>query len=43
MTGLHTDAHRRLVSLLKAAREDAGLSQYELADRLKLDQLRLEI
>lgn len=38
MTGLHTDAHRRLVSFLKEARESAGLSQYALADRLAVDQ-----
>lgn len=38
MTGLHTDEHRRLVEALAMARRAAGVSQYELADRLNVDQ-----
>lgn len=38
LSGLHTDEHRQLVAALAAARIDAGISQYELADRLGVDQ-----
>lgn len=38
MTGLHTDEHRRLVEALAEARRRAGITQYELADRLQVDQ-----
>lgn len=38
LTGLHTDEHRRLVEALALARRAAGISQYELADRLNVDQ-----
>jgi transcriptional regulator with XRE-family HTH domain len=38
MTGLHTDGYRRLVARLRDARERAGLSQYEVARRLGVDQ-----
>lgn len=31
---LHTDAHKHLVRVLSDARQEAGLSQTELADRL---------
>lgn len=33
-----SDGQRALVSALKAARQEAGLSQQELADRLRLQQ-----
>jgi transcriptional regulator with XRE-family HTH domain len=38
MTGLHTEAHARLADRLREARERARVSQYELADRLGVDQ-----
>ena len=38
MTGLHTAAYKRFVGALADARRGAGLSQYELADRLGVDQ-----
>lgn len=38
MTALHTEAYRRFAAALADARRDAGLSQYDLADRLKVDQ-----
>lgn len=38
LTGLHTDEHLKLVSVLAEARRSAGLSQYEVADRLGVDQ-----
>lgn len=38
LSGLHTDEHRSLVGALAQARRDAGVSQYELADRLGVDQ-----
>ena len=38
LTGLHTDEHRRLVEALAMARRAAGVSQYELAERLNVDQ-----
>jgi len=38
LTGLHTDEHRRLVEALAQVRRNAGVSQYELADRLNVDQ-----
>lgn len=38
LTGLHTAEHRRLTAALAKARVDAGLTQYELADRLGVDQ-----
>ena len=33
-----SDGQRALISALKAARKEAGLSQQELADRLRLQQ-----
>ena len=38
LTGLHTAEHRRLTIALTKARVDAGVTQYELADRLGVDQ-----
>lgn len=38
LTGLHTVENRQLMTALSAARRAAGLSQYELADRLGVDQ-----
>lgn len=38
MTALHTEEYRRFAAALAAARRSAGLSQYELADRLGVDQ-----
>jgi transcriptional regulator with XRE-family HTH domain len=38
LTGLHTEENRKLMSALADARRDAGLTQYELADRLGVDQ-----
>ncbi|MNV22617.1 Helix-turn-helix domain protein [compost metagenome] len=38
LTGLHTEEHRRLTTALAQARVDAGVTQYELADRLGVDQ-----
>jgi transcriptional regulator with XRE-family HTH domain len=38
MTALHTKSYRRFATALADARRDAGLSQYDLADRLKVDQ-----
>lgn len=38
LTGLHTVENRRLMTALAKARQDAGISQYELADRLGVDQ-----
>ena len=38
MTALHSEPYRRFVELLADARRDAGLSQYDLADRLGVDQ-----
>ncbi|KIC61112.1 hypothetical protein RM53_00015 [Brevundimonas nasdae] len=38
MTGLHTEENRRLMVALTKARQAAGLSQYQLADRLSVDQ-----
>jgi ribosome-binding protein aMBF1 (putative translation factor) len=34
MKSLHTPEHQKLISLLTAAREKAGLTQQQLADRL---------
>lgn len=38
LTGLHTVENRHLMTGLADARRNAGLSQYELADRLGVDQ-----
>lgn len=38
LTGLHTDEHRKLVRALARARADRQITQYELADRLGVDQ-----
>ena len=38
MTALHTREYRVFARALIAAREAAGLSQYDLADRLGVDQ-----
>ncbi|RYG16060.1 XRE family transcriptional regulator, partial [bacterium] len=38
MTALHSDEYRRVVEALVAARKAAGLSQYELAARLGVEQ-----
>ena len=38
MTALHTTEYRRFAEALAEARRSAGLSQYELADRLGVDQ-----
>ena len=38
VTALHTEAYRRFAAALAKARVDAGLSQYQLADRLGVDQ-----
>lgn len=38
LTGLHTDEHKRLVAALAKARLSANVTQYELADRLGVDQ-----
>jgi len=38
LTGLHTAENRRLMDRLAAARRDANLTQYQLADRLGVDQ-----
>ena len=38
MTALHTEAYRRFTAALVQARQRAGLSQYDLADRLGVDQ-----
>lgn len=38
MTALHSNEYRRFVEVLAQTRRDAGVSQYELADRLKVDQ-----
>lgn len=38
LTGLHTDEHRRLMTALADARRDAKVTQYELAERLGVDQ-----
>ena len=38
LTGLHTDEHKKLVTALARARAAAGITQYELADRLGVDQ-----
>jgi transcriptional regulator with XRE-family HTH domain len=38
MTALHTDEYRRFCEALARARLALGLSQYDLADRLGVDQ-----
>lgn len=38
LTGLHTVENRRLMESLAEARREAGLTQYELAAQLKVDQ-----
>ena len=38
LSGLHTDEHRLLVAVLAEARTNAGLTQYQLADLLGVDQ-----
>jgi transcriptional regulator with XRE-family HTH domain len=38
MTALHTAEYRRLMDALAQARRDAQLSQYDLADKLGVDQ-----
>jgi len=38
MTQLHSEEYRRFATALTDARQKAGISQYELADRLKVDQ-----
>ena len=38
LTGLHTEENRKLMVALTEARHAAGLSQYQLADRLSVDQ-----
>ena len=38
MTALHSAEYQRFAQALAAARRQAGLSQYELADRLGADQ-----
>ena len=38
MTALHTDEYRQFASALAHARRAAGLSQYDLADRLGVSQ-----
>lgn len=38
LTGLHTEENRNLMVALTEARQAAGLSQYQLADRLNVDQ-----
>lgn len=38
MTSLHTDDYRRFVDALRAAREGAGVTQKELAERLGVEQ-----
>lgn len=38
MTAQHTDEYRRFAAALVEARKAAGLSQYDLADRLGVDQ-----
>lgn len=38
MTALHTEEYRRFTAALVQARLRAGLSQYDLADRLGVDQ-----
>ena len=38
MTALHTDEYRRFTVALAGARRAAGLSQYDLADRLGVSQ-----
>lgn len=38
MSGLHSDEYRRLVTALADARRQAGMSQYDLAARLGVDQ-----
>ncbi len=38
MTALHSQAYRRFATALGEARRAAGLSQYDLADRLAVDQ-----
>jgi len=38
LTGLHTDENRRLMTALAKARRDSGLTQHELAVRLRVDQ-----
>lgn len=38
MTALHSDEYRRFAQALADARRRAGLSQYDLADRLRVDQ-----
>lgn len=38
MTALHTDEYRRFVHALRDLRERAGISQYDLADRLGVRQ-----
>ena len=38
MTALHTEEYRRFAKALAQARRDANLSQYQLADRLGVDQ-----
>ena len=38
LTGLHTNEHRLLMTALADARRKAGVTQYELADRLGVDQ-----
>ena len=38
LTGLHTDEHKKLVTALARARAEAGITQYDLADRLGVDQ-----
>ena len=38
MTALHTEEYRRFARALAQARTDANLSQYDLADRLGVDQ-----
>jgi transcriptional regulator with XRE-family HTH domain len=38
VTALHTEEYRAFAGALVAARESAGLSQYQLAERLAVDQ-----
>lgn len=38
LTGLHTDEHRLLMTALAETRRKAGVTQYEMAARLGVDQ-----
>ncbi|MFA7263007.1 MAG: helix-turn-helix transcriptional regulator [Caulobacter sp.] len=38
MTQLHSEPYKRFAQALRRAREQAGLSQYDLAERLAVDQ-----